>query len=135
MTREEAIGHLRDMAKRHRKGRREMSADLLDRAAEMLAEPLPKTVPKEVEDEIDRSMGLQMIPLRLPIKMIEDYKLLAEIQAVVYGPSLESVAACVEASMREALATWIDSKKSEILRGVAHDRREALQYQKVGAAQ
>lgn len=69
-------------------------------------------VPKVMADEIDRSLGLQLISIRLPVALIEDYKLAAQISGVLYQPL-----------MREALAAWIDKRKTEILRGVAEDRR------------
>jgi hypothetical protein len=70
--------------------------------------------PPELADAIDRSIGLQLISIRLPVAMIEDYKLVAQISGQLYQPL-----------MREAMALWIDEKKTEILRGVLFDRREA----------
>ena len=43
------------------------------------------------EDAIDRAVGLQMISIRLPRQLIDDYKMLAEIEGMGYQPLMRQV--------------------------------------------
>jgi hypothetical protein len=69
--------------------------------------------PSEVEESVDATLGLKLISIRLPVGMIDDYKLVAEIRGCLYQPL-----------MREAMAAWIDEAKTNILMGLAFNVRE-----------
>ena len=47
--------------------------------------------PAEEEDELDKALGLKTISIRLPVKLIESYKLLAEIEGVGYQPLMRDI--------------------------------------------
>lgn len=67
----------------------------------------PEVAADEIAEAVDRSLGLKMISIRLPVAMIEDYKLIAKLRGMVYQPL-----------MRDALAEWIDQAKTEVLKNL-----------------
>lgn len=76
---------------------------------------------KSASDEVDRSLGLTLISIRLPVAMIEDFKMIAKLRASQYQPL-----------MREALASWIDEAKTDVLKGLIFDREQAEAERRVG---
>lgn len=47
--------------------------------------------PAEEEDELDRAMGLKAISIRMPVKLIDSLKLIAEIEGVGYQPLMRDI--------------------------------------------
>lgn len=68
------------------------------------------------DDAIDRAVGLQPISIRLQKSMIEDYKMIAQLNSIGYQPL-----------MRQVLARFADAEKKRFLRQAvaeAHARQE-----------
>lgn len=61
--------------------------------------------PKELEEKIDSSLGLKAISIRLDVSLIDDFKLLAESQGIIY-----------QALMREALKEYASNQMIDIAR-------------------
>jgi hypothetical protein len=79
-------------------------------------------VPAAEADAVDRSLGLQLISIRLPAAMIEDYKMIAKLRGTLYQPLI-----------REALASWIDEAKTDVLKGLIFDREQAEAERRVSS--
>lgn len=74
--------------------------------------PEPSRAASSAESEaVDRSLGLQLISIRLPAAMIEDYKMIAKLRGSLYQPLI-----------REALASWIDEAKTDVLKGLIYEQ-------------
>jgi hypothetical protein len=56
-----------------------------------LAQDGVKIAPPEMELELDDALGLQMISIRLPKKLIEDLKLIAKKEGLGYQPLMRRV--------------------------------------------
>lgn len=73
------------------------------------ADPSFVAVSPEVDDaEIDAALELQPISIRLPKSLIEDYKLIAQLNGLGYQPL-----------MRQVLKRFADAEKKRILREAA----------------
>lgn len=82
----------------------------------------PRAATAAESDAVDRSLGLQLISIRLPAAMIEDYKMIAKLRGSLYQPLI-----------REALASWIDEAKTDVLKGLIFDREQAEAEARVAA--
>jgi predicted DNA binding CopG/RHH family protein len=73
-------------------------------------EPFVKAVETapERQSAIDESLGLQMISIRLPKAMIEDFKFLAEVNGLKY-----------QTLMRQVLARFVDAEKKHLQKKAA----------------
>jgi uncharacterized protein (DUF4415 family) len=69
-----------------------------------------RTAAAVVDQQVDDSLGLQMISIRLPKELIEDYKKIAEFQGIGYQPL-----------MRDALKQFAETEY----------KRMALEYAKL----
>jgi hypothetical protein len=79
-------------------------------------------VPAAEADAVDRSLGLQLISIRLPAAMIEDYKMIAKLRGTLYQPLI-----------RDALSAWIDEAKTDVLKGLIFDREQAEAERRVSS--
>jgi hypothetical protein len=79
-------------------------------------------VPASEEEAVDRSLGLTLISIRLPMAMIEDFKMIAKLRGSLYQPLI-----------REALASWIDEAKTDVLKGLIFDREQAEAERRVSS--
>lgn len=85
--------------------------------------PEPPRAASAAESEaVDRALGLQLISIRLPAAMIEDYKMIAKLRGSLYQPLI-----------RHALALWIDEAKTDVLKGLIFDREQG-ETQRRGSA-
>lgn len=50
-----------------------------------------KVAPVEEEEELDRAIGMKAISIRLPVKLIDSLKLIAEVEGVGYQPLIRDV--------------------------------------------
>lgn len=67
-----------------------------------------KVVSQEVEHAIQDAVGMQMISIRLPKSVIEDFKVIAQIEGIGYQPL-----------MREALMRFAECESKRIMREYA----------------
>jgi uncharacterized protein (DUF4415 family) len=81
-----------------------------------------KAVSAAESEAVDRSLGLQLISIRLPAAMIEDFKMIAKLRGSLYQPLI-----------REALASWIDEAKTDVLKGLIFDREQAEAERRVSS--
>lgn len=64
--------------------------------------------PKSENDAVDAALGLRSIAIRLPVEMIDQYKLLAHFHGVGYQPLMRDVLArFVPQAMKELLEAQI----------------------------
>jgi hypothetical protein len=82
----------------------------------------PQPASLEISEAVDRSLGLTLISIRLPAAMIEDFKMIAKLRGSLYQPLI-----------REALASWIDEAKTDVLKGLIFDREQAEAGRRGGA--
>lgn len=75
-----------------------------------LGENLASTriVDNETERAVQESLGMQLISIRLPKSVIEDFKVIAQIEGIGYQPM-----------MREALVRFAESESKRIMREYA----------------
>lgn len=87
---------------------------------------------------INDALGLQMISIRLPKSVIEDFKVIAQIEGVGYQPlmriALTRFAECeAKRVMREYAAQLEADKKSAAARATAKDRSEHPDHERRAA--
>lgn len=70
-------------------------------------------VAPEITPDIDESLGLQPISIRLERSLIDDFKLIAELNGLGYQPL-----------MRTTLKKFADSEKRRVLQEIASQRAE-----------
>lgn len=75
------------------------------------------------EEQIDRSLDLQLISIRLQKSLIEDFKLIAQLNGMGYQPL-----------MRQILQRFADCEKKRILREIAYEAEERRKKAKDGDA-
>lgn len=85
-----------------------------------------KVAPTKFTDGIDEAAGMQLISIRLPRDLIEDYKLIASLNKDIgYQPL-----------MRQILQRFADSEKSRILSAILEEKvREAAEQAAEAAAE
>lgn len=76
-------------------------------------EAFVKVVDGDTEDQIDKSLDLHLISIRLQKSLIEDFKLIAELNGIGYQPL-----------MRQILQRFADCEKKRILRELASEAQE-----------
>lgn len=67
-----------------------------------------KVVAPEAEHAVQEALGMQLISIRLPKSVIEDFKVIAQIEGIGYQPL-----------MREALVRYAESESKRIMREYA----------------
>ena len=65
------------------------------------------------EDEIDLALGLQPISIRLQKSLIDDFKMIAQLNGIGYQPL-----------MRQVLARFADCEKKKILRQAVREMKQ-----------
>jgi predicted DNA binding CopG/RHH family protein len=95
----------------HEENDQRPAAHRLAQAFDGKVRPCPSTVTAAESEAVDRSLGLQLISIRLPAAMIEDFKMIAKLRGTLYQPLI-----------REALSAWIDEAKTDVLKGLIFDR-------------
>lgn len=73
-----------------------------------------KPVSQELAQAIDSALGLQMISIRLPKSVIEDFKVIARIEGIGYQPL-----------MRTALIRFAECEAKRVMREYAAERDAA----------
>ena len=91
-----------------------------------------RIVTKEREAEIEEASGLQMISIRLPKSVIEDFKAIAQIEGVGYQPlmriALVRYAECeAKRVVREYAAQVVSGREAAAAEG-KHPRRRATDH-------
>ena len=100
-----------------------------------------KVVSKEAERAVQDALGMQLISIRLPKSVIEDFKVIAQIEGIGYQPlmreALMRFAECESKRIMREYATKVAADKAQIVeegkvkpqrkQGVTAQARESLQ--------
>ena len=73
-----------------------------------------KKADPKLQNQIDEALGLQMISIRLPSELIEEYKMIAKVNGVGYQPL-----------MRDALKRFAEAEMKKMAIEYANAREEA----------
>lgn len=89
-----------------------------------------KVVSPELAAEIDAALGMQMISIRLPRSVIEDFKVMAQIEGVGYQPLMRTAlmrfAECeAKRVMREYAASLNNEKRKRAQQDALIEERKA----------
>ena len=76
------------------------------------------------EAALDESLGLQLISIRLPKSLIEDFKLIAKLNGISYQPL-----------MRQVMMRFAEGEKRQIMRNVAYEVAERRKKKEKVAAE
>jgi predicted DNA binding CopG/RHH family protein len=71
-----------------------------------------RVAPPELKKSVEDALAMQMISIRLPKSVIDDFKLIAEFEGIGYQPL-----------MREALMRFAECEAKRIMREVVSERR------------
>lgn len=81
-----------------------------------------RIAPPELSAEIDASLGMQMISIRLPKSVIEDFKVMAQIEGIGYQPL-----------MRTALIRFAECEAKRVMRDyaavLANEKRHVVEHE------
>jgi hypothetical protein len=78
----------------------------------------------DIEAKVDESLDLQLISIRLQKSLIEDFKLIAQLNRIGYQPL-----------MRQILQRFAEGEKKRILRELAYEQEEKRKKQEVRASE
>lgn len=75
--------------------------------------------PRELAQQVDDALGMQMISIRLPKELIEDFRILAQVNKVGYQPL-----------MRDALKRFADAELKKLAIAYANEKAKEQMMQK-----